>query len=158
MRIDPARHTVRLPPGARLDLAPAGGGYAADAALAALRGRGRPALVQAGDTVVVGDPPPDSDGWHVALPHAGAESAAGARYVSALARAGVSWNGGGPGGSGRPAGVRVTAVAPNGLTAAALAAAASAAGPAKSKALLDAFDGTTFFFADLPASPAGGRD
>lgn len=71
-------------PGMRLDLGAIGKGYAADEMLRALRGMGVPrALVAASGDIVCGDAPPDAAGWTVA--------AAGQRLI--LRRAAVSTSG-----------------------------------------------------------------
>ena len=57
-----------LKPGMRLDLGGIAKGYAADEALAVLKGHGIDrALVAAGGDVAVSGPPPGSDGWTVAI-------------------------------------------------------------------------------------------
>jgi thiamine biosynthesis lipoprotein len=67
--LDAAARTVRLlRRGMRLDLGGIGKGYAADAALAELRGAGvTRALVAAGGDIAAGDAPPDAQGWTVRL-------------------------------------------------------------------------------------------
>jgi len=69
LELNPWSPRVRLlVPGMQLDLGGIGKGYAADAALAVLRERGiTRALVDLGGDIAVGDPPPDQDGWRVAL-------------------------------------------------------------------------------------------
>lgn len=69
VRLDRAARTVRLDrPGMRLDFGAIAKGYAADEALRALRAAGAPrSLVVFGGEIVAGDPPPDRDGWTVAL-------------------------------------------------------------------------------------------
>lgn len=70
IRLDPTRRTATpLASGMRLDLGAVAKGYAADCALQECRARGlNRALVAAGGDVVVGDPPPDQEGWRVGLP------------------------------------------------------------------------------------------
>lgn len=67
--LDAASRTLRLlRPGMRLDLGGIAKGYAADAALAALRGSGCPrALVAVGGDIAAGDAPPRTAGWEVRL-------------------------------------------------------------------------------------------
>jgi FAD:protein FMN transferase len=67
--LDPAMRTVTLlKPDMRLDLGGIAKGYAADAALAALRQHGiRRALVAASGDIAVGDPPPGQPGWRVGV-------------------------------------------------------------------------------------------
>ncbi|HPA19204.1 MAG TPA: FAD:protein FMN transferase [Verrucomicrobiae bacterium] len=61
-------------PGMRLDLGAVAKGYAADCALAECRRRGLTrVLANAGGEVVVGEPPPDQQGWLVGLPAPGAK-------------------------------------------------------------------------------------
>jgi len=69
MHLDPAARTVRLErAGMRLDLGGIGKGYAADRALEALRSAGvSRALIAAGGDIAAGDPPPDAEGWDVAI-------------------------------------------------------------------------------------------
>lgn len=64
--------TVRLPvKGMRLDLGAIGKGYACDAATSVLRSYGlKSTMVDMGD-IVLGDPPPGSDGWSVEVPNGG---------------------------------------------------------------------------------------
>jgi thiamine biosynthesis lipoprotein len=76
LELDHATHSVRLSsPGMRLDLGAIGKGYAADAAAAELRRRGlRRYLIDAGGSILAGDPPRSSpEGWPVAV-KAGLES------------------------------------------------------------------------------------
>lgn len=57
-----------LRPKMRLDAGGIGQGFAADEALATLRGLGLPrAIVNASGDIMAGDPPPDSQGWKVGL-------------------------------------------------------------------------------------------
>jgi thiamine biosynthesis lipoprotein len=69
MVLDPAARTVDLTlPGMKLDVGAIAKGYAAQAALDVLRSMGiRRALVGGAGDIVVGDPPPDADGWKVAI-------------------------------------------------------------------------------------------
>lgn len=69
LRLDPQRRTVQLlAPRMRLDVAGLALGYIADEAIAAARAAGAPSiLVDAGGEVSVGEPPPGSDGWLVAI-------------------------------------------------------------------------------------------
>lgn len=70
LEFDGERRAVRLAaPGMRLDAGGIGKGYAADAALALLRGRGLArALVDAGGDLLLGEPPPGEEGWRIELP------------------------------------------------------------------------------------------
>jgi thiamine biosynthesis lipoprotein len=69
MVLDPAARTVRLTkPGMRLDVGGIAKGYAAQAGLEVLRSRGiTRALVAAAGDIAVGDPPPDAEGWRIAI-------------------------------------------------------------------------------------------
>jgi thiamine biosynthesis lipoprotein len=69
MVLDPAARTVELRiPGMKLDVGGIAKGYAAQAALDVLRSSGiRRALVGGAGDIVVGDPPPDAEGWKVAI-------------------------------------------------------------------------------------------
>lgn len=69
LRLDPRHHTVSfLRPNMRLDFGGIAKGYAADEALAVLRGLGIDrALVAAAGDITVGDPPPGQPGWRVEL-------------------------------------------------------------------------------------------
>ena len=71
--IDTVARTVRLTtPGMRLDLGAIGKGYAVDEALVVLREHGvARALVSLGGEIGASGPPPDTDGWRVALDDAG---------------------------------------------------------------------------------------
>jgi thiamine biosynthesis lipoprotein len=70
--LDSARRTVRLAAeGMRLDFGGIGKGFAADAALAILRGKGvERALVAVGGDIVAGQAPPGQSGWQVTVEHA----------------------------------------------------------------------------------------
>ena len=69
IRLDTAARTLRLAvPGMQLDVGAIGKGYAADAALAAIRARGlERALVSIGGDLVVGRAPPGLRGWTVSI-------------------------------------------------------------------------------------------
>jgi thiamine biosynthesis lipoprotein len=69
MKLDPAKRTVQLlVMGMLLDLGGIAKGYAADAALEALRGHGiRQALVAAGGDIRVGEAPPGKRGWRIGI-------------------------------------------------------------------------------------------
>lgn len=69
MVLDPAARTVELKvPGMKLDVGGIAKGYASQAALDVLKSMGiRRALVGGAGDIVVGDPPPDADGWKVAI-------------------------------------------------------------------------------------------
>jgi thiamine biosynthesis lipoprotein len=69
MVLDPATRTVQLlKPGMKLDVGGIAKGYAAQAALDVLRSAGiTRALVGGAGDIVVGDPPPDAEGWKIAI-------------------------------------------------------------------------------------------
>jgi thiamine biosynthesis lipoprotein len=69
LRLDARARTVTLlVPNMRLDLGSIGKGYAADAALHVLNGRGIDrALVAASGDIAVGNPPPGQQGWKVGI-------------------------------------------------------------------------------------------
>lgn len=69
IELNPRDGTARLAePGMRLDLGGIAKGYAADEALRAMRERGvTRALVAAAGDIAVGDPPPDAEGWTIAI-------------------------------------------------------------------------------------------
>jgi thiamine biosynthesis lipoprotein len=69
MLLDPVKKTARLElAGMKLDAGGIAKGYASQAGLDVLRGRGiRRALVAGAGDVVVGDPPPDASGWTVEI-------------------------------------------------------------------------------------------
>jgi len=69
MILDPAARTVRLTkPGMRLDVGGIAKGYAAQAAIDVLQAHGATrALVAGAGDIVVGDPPPDADGWTIGV-------------------------------------------------------------------------------------------
>jgi thiamine biosynthesis lipoprotein len=92
VHLDSAARAVRLDiAGMRLDLGGIAKGYILDRALAELRRQGVScALLQAGGDLVVGDPPPGSAGWRVAIPEGG--SALRAR-ADALVSAAVATSG-----------------------------------------------------------------
>ena len=147
-----ARTVTFARPGVRLDLGGIAKGYAADAALAALRERGiTRALIDAGGDLVAGDPPPGRDGWAVGL---GGEDG----ELLSLANAAVATSGDAYKFT-EVAGVRyshivdprtglgltdrstVTVIAADGTTADALASAVSVLGPENGVALLERTDG-----------------
>ena len=88
-RLNPIDRTVHLTePGVLLVLDGVSAAYACDRLLAALRRAGFPsALVDAGDCVAAGDPPPGDKGWRVRVNDADAKSPH--RFVT-LARQGIA--------------------------------------------------------------------
>lgn len=69
LKFDDVNHTVTLTkPNTRLDLGGIAKGYAADEAIRILKEQGvNRALVAASGDVVLGDPPPNTDAWRVAI-------------------------------------------------------------------------------------------
>ena len=69
LKLDPGKQTVTLTvPGMQLDLGGIAKGYAADQALAVLKGQGvSRALVAASGDIAVGEPPPGKRNWRVAV-------------------------------------------------------------------------------------------
>ncbi|MFQ5809135.1 MAG: FAD:protein FMN transferase [Armatimonadota bacterium] len=72
VRIDPEARTVQLlVPGMQLDLGGIAKGYGLDEALKTLREHGiASALIEAGGDIVVGDAPPERDGWRIEVANA----------------------------------------------------------------------------------------
>ncbi|HET6204639.1 MAG TPA: FAD:protein FMN transferase [Planctomycetota bacterium] len=73
LELAPSRRFVRLArPGMKVDLGGIAKGYAADRALAALRGRGiASAFVAVAGDIALGDPPPGEEGWRIGIAGAG---------------------------------------------------------------------------------------
>ena len=91
MLLDPRAKTVQLTkPGMKLDLGGLAKGYAADEALRVLKSKGvTRALVAGAGDIVVGDPPPDRDGWTIGIAALNPGKDGPRRYVS-LSNAAVS--------------------------------------------------------------------
>ncbi len=98
LQLDPQERTVRLlVPNMRLDLGGIAKGYAVDEALACLKQRGiEHALVDGGGDVAVSSPPPDRDGWRIALQSLDAANAPAMGYLRgshlAVATSGDTYN------------------------------------------------------------------
>jgi thiamine biosynthesis lipoprotein len=94
LRLDSRARTVTLlAPNMRLDLGGIGKGYAADAAMLILKGRGIDrALIAASGDIAVGDPPPGERGWRVGIATLGTRTNQIARTVL-LHNAGISTSG-----------------------------------------------------------------
>lgn len=75
IKLNPAKRTVQLMvPGMKLDLGGIGKGFAADEAQTVLKKHGiRSALVELGGDIVVTAAPPNTDGWTIRAPNAGAD-------------------------------------------------------------------------------------
>ena len=86
---DRSRRAVRLGhPGMRVDLGGIAKGYILDDAVRTLRGAGvRRALIEAGGDIVVGNAPPDRDGWRIDVTGADSEFAARAAALTNAALA-----------------------------------------------------------------------
>lgn len=160
--LDPATRAVQLTrPGMRLDPGGIGMGYAADRVLRVLADRGvEAAMVDASGDVVVSGPPPGGTGWRIAVRGLSGDDDA---VVLALANAAVTTSGDatqfveidgrryshvvdprtGVGVSGPAA---VTVVAPDGVTADALATAASVLGHEAGPAVVEQFPGAAARF------------
>ena len=93
LTLDETSQSMRLETsGTRLDLGGIGKGYAADAALATLRELGvSRALVAAGGDIAIGEAPPETRGWTVAVAPLGGSTPSGVPLV--LSHAGVSTSG-----------------------------------------------------------------
>ncbi|MBL8794419.1 MAG: FAD:protein FMN transferase [Planctomycetia bacterium] len=164
MKLDAAARTVHLlKTGMLLDLGGIAKGYAADAALAVLKKHGiTRALVAAGGDIAVSGPPPDAGGWKIGIQPLEGSDAEPSRYLL-LKDAAVSTSGDaeqfvvidgkryshivdpktGLGLLGR---MSVTVVAPNGLTADALAKIPSVLGAERGLALVEQIDGVAALF------------
>ncbi len=92
IELDPAKRTVRLlKPGMKLDLGGIAKGYAAQAALAELRDRGIDrALVAAAGDIAVGEPPPETEGWSIAIASLHESASARPAQVLSLKNSSVS--------------------------------------------------------------------
>jgi FAD:protein FMN transferase len=154
VKLDVENRQVRLTANnMRLDFGAIAKGYASDQALAVLKsmGVGR-ALVNGGGDLTLGDPPPDADGWRVAI--APLEAAARPTYVLFLSNCSVATSGDAwqfveidgvryshivDAGTGLGIERRgsVTVVASDGMVADALASAVSLLGPQRGLALIE---------------------
>jgi FAD:protein FMN transferase len=90
VRLDPARSTITLPPGSRIDLGGIGKGFAVDLAIEATSATPHRCINAGGDIAVRGTPGSGS-GWTVALEDAGERAGATVSIVdSALATSTIS--------------------------------------------------------------------
>ncbi|MDA7978541.1 MAG: FAD:protein FMN transferase [Pirellulales bacterium] len=157
-------------PGMKLDLGGIAKGYAADEAITVLREHGfTRALVDAGGDIVVGDAPPDQEGWQIEIAAPRSENTAvdePRRYIhlanAAVAQSGDTWQ------FVEIDGVRyshivdphtgvglmnqlaVTVVAPDGITADSLASALSVMGAEKGLCLIAKLDDTEALLVERP--------
>jgi len=167
VELDPKRQAVRLvQPGMRLDLGGIAKGYAADAALAVLAQHGiTRALVDAGGDISLGSAPPSEPGWRIGVARLEADGPPG-QYVL-LAHAAVATSGDTRQyvqidgrryshivdprtGIGLGDHSSVTVIAPDGMTADALASAVSVLGPEKGLALIDGTPGAAALIVRAP--------
>jgi thiamine biosynthesis lipoprotein len=151
--LDPAARRCRLArAGMRLDLGGIAKGYAADQALAVLRGRGLArALVTLGGEVAAGAPPPGRPGWSVAVRTPGEQPAPLVIHDAALSTSGdaeqwlevdgIRYSHIFDPRTGQPLVGRrsVTVVAKQGMLADALATALSVLGPERGLALVERY-------------------
>jgi thiamine biosynthesis lipoprotein len=155
LKIDVKGGTVELAqPGMRLDLGAIAKGYAADEALRVLKEHGvSRALVDASGDLAVGDPPPGRQGWRIAVAPLDRKDR-GPRPSLVIANGAVATSGdayqhveiGGvryshivdpKTGLGLTTSSSVTVIAPDGMTADALASAVSVLGPQRGLALIE---------------------
>ena len=170
--VEPINRTAQLAePGMRLDLSGLADGYAADAALAALRvqGVGR-VLVEVGHTTVLGDPPPGRPGWTLEIRTAPPKGKG--RFIT-VSNVGVSTAGAGEPveymgrrfgpllnpltGLGTTNGTAATVIAHTGTAADGLADAAAVLGAEKSQGLLRSVRAGAYFHPAFPSAPAQGN-
>ncbi len=159
VRMDAENRTVELlKAGMRLDLGGIAKGYATDEALAVLRKAGiSRALVDAGGDIAMGDPPPDKPGWRIGIARLEADgppSRIATLSNVAMATSGDTWQYVEIDGTryshlvdprtglGITDHSNVTVIAPNGITADALASAVSVLGPKRGLELIDRTAGT----------------
>ena len=159
IHLDPEHRTVELKlAGMRLDLGGIAKGYATDEALKVLRQRGFPrALIGGYGDFSVGDPPPDRAGWRIGIAPLTAPDAEPSEFIvvknCGVATSGDAWQ------FVEIAGQRYshivdtrtglgvtqrsssTVIAPDGMTADALATAVSVLGPERGRDLVEKVDG-----------------
>lgn len=167
VRLEEKNLTVELlREGMRLDLGGIAKGYAGDQVLSLLAERGiSRALLDIGGDIRLGDPPPGTEGWRVAIEPFGDEDRP--PQVLLLSRCAIATSGdterfvilGGRRyshivdprtGWALTGNMQVTIVAPEGITADALASAVRVMGPEKGLALVDKLPGTAGFVVYLP--------
>ena len=167
VRLDPKRHAVELlKPGMRLDLGGIAKGYALDEALRVLKKTGtNRAMIDAGGDIVLGDPPPGRPGWRIGVAPLEADGPPSRVLVLsdvAVATSGDRWQFVEIGGRRYSHIVdprtgmaltdhgSVTVVAPDGITADALASAVSVLGPEKGLKLIESTPGAAAFIVRAP--------
>jgi thiamine biosynthesis lipoprotein len=163
MVLDEKKHTVQLlKPGMQLDLGGIAKGYAADAALKAMKDLGCPrALVAAGGDIAVNDPPPDAEGWKIGIAPLEDPESKPKKYLI-LHHAGVSTSGDAEQfveidgkryshivdpktGLGLVGRMSVTVVAPNGTTSDSMTKVVAVLGPEKGMKIIDDTKGVSAF-------------
>lgn len=162
----PAGTVELLKPGMKLDLGGIAVGYAADEAIRVLKQRGiTRALIDGSGDIVVSDPPPDSTGWRIGIASLKEPEAAPLHFAT-LANCSISTSGdayqfveiGGKRyshivhpktGLGLTERCSVTVIAPDGITADALATAVSVLGSEQGLKLIDSQPCTAALFATL---------
>lgn len=161
VKLDPQKSTVDLKrSGMRLDLGGIAKGYAGDEALKALRQHGvGSALIDAGGDIVVGDPPPGTTGWRIGIAPLEKRDAPPSRFVT-LKNCGVATSGDAwqfveidgkryshiidpKTGYGLTERSSVTVIAPDGISADALASAVSVLGVERGLKLIEEIDGAS---------------
>lgn len=160
MKLSERNQTVELlKPGMRLDLGGIAKGYAADEALKVLQDQGiTRIMIDASGDLVLGDPPPGSEGWKIGISSSDTPGAPIDRFLL-LKNQAVATSGDAlqhvvidgkryshivnpQTGLGLTDQSRVTVIAPNGISADSLASALSVLGPEKGMALLNNKPGT----------------
>ena len=161
--LDPQQRTAQLlVTGTQLDLGAIAKGYAADEALAVLRRHGiNRAYVDGGGDIALGDPPPGRRGWRIGVAPLDEEQSQPSELLE-LANCGVATSGDAfqhvtlngkryshivdpATGLGLTDHSSVTVIAPNSMTADALASALSVLGPQRGIKLADQSDGVSAF-------------
>jgi thiamine biosynthesis lipoprotein len=158
LELNEARQTVRLGSGMRLDLGGIAKGFILDEALEAIRAHGiTRVLLEAGGDIVVGDAPPDREGWEIAIQ---VDDETFAQHAAALVNAALATSGGSvqfveidgvryshvidpATGLGLTHDLVVHVIAPDGATADALATALGVVGQPRADELLRAFPSVT---------------
>jgi thiamine biosynthesis lipoprotein len=170
LELDPKARTARLTaPNMRLDLGGIAKGYALEEALQVLQAQGiRSALISGGGDLAVSGPPPGKPGWRIEVAPLDVPNAPPARYVL-LARAALATSGDlfqrleidgrryshivdPRTGIGLQDHSLVTVIARDGMTADALATAASVLGPARGVRLVESEPGAAAFVVRQPGS------
>ncbi len=171
--LDPGKRTVQLTrTGMRLDVGGIAKGYAAQAAIDVLKSQGiTRALAAAAGDIVVADPPPDADGWTIAVAGLNPQESEPQTYVL-LANAAISTSGDAERfviidghryshiinpmtGVGVEDRASVTVVAPDGRTSDALETSVYLLGPEQGMKLIESMPGTAALY--IRSTPQGTR-